>query len=125
MQAQILVLIVASVALSATAQIAFKIGMSKQPVQAAMADPSNWARLLLEIVTQPQILTGLFCYGFGTLMWLFVLARVDVSVAYPFVGLGFILTMLLGGIVLGEQIGVVRVLGTLLIVFGIVLISRS
>ena len=47
------------------------------------------------------------------------------SMAYPFVGLGFVMTMLLGWAFLNEDIGLLRIVGTLLIVAGVVLVSRS
>jgi len=54
-----------------------------------------------------------------------VLARAPLSLAYPFVGLGFIFTMLAGALVLGEQVTPVRIAGTLLIAAGCVLVARS
>jgi multidrug transporter EmrE-like cation transporter len=67
----------------------------------------------------------LLIYFLSAGVWLFVLARVDVSLAYPFVGLGFILTMLLGWLIRGEILSVNRVAGTALIVMGVVLLARS
>jgi drug/metabolite transporter (DMT)-like permease len=64
-------------------------------------------------------------YVLGAGLWLLVLSKVDVSLAYPFVGLGFIMTMLLGWLFLHEGVGVERIIGTLLIAGGVVLVSRS
>ena len=49
----------------------------------------------------------------------------DVSFAYPFVGIGFILTMLMGWLALGDLMSPSRVVGTLLIAAGVVLIARG
>jgi multidrug transporter EmrE-like cation transporter len=68
---------------------------------------------------------GLVTYGIGALLWLFVLARIDVTLAYPFVGLGFILIMFFGFAILGEQLGTARIAGTLLITTGVVLLANS
>ena len=72
-----------------------------------------------------MILLGLALYGIGALLWLFVLGRAPLSLAYPFVGIGFILTMLAGAFWLNESISVARVVGTLLIAVGCVLVARS
>ncbi|EGL53322.1 hypothetical protein MAMP_00820 [Methylophaga aminisulfidivorans MP] len=56
--------------------------------------------------------------------WLYVLTRVDVSRAYPFVGLGFIGTMLFAHFFLQEPITIQKLAGTLLIVSGVVLLAR-
>ena len=86
-----LILILVSVTLSAVAQIAFKFGVS--------SDPGDGARALLgplaKLVT-PGVLVGLGLYAIGTILWLTALGRVDLSQAYPFVGVGFALTTLAG-----------------------------
>lgn len=122
--AKLLLLVVASVALSSVAQIALKIGMSRSSVQEAQGAGNSFG-LVLSALAEPFVLGGLACYGFGALLWLFVLAKLDVSMAYPFVGLGFILTMILGVMVLNEQVGTLRILGTVLVVAGVVLVAKS
>jgi len=86
-----LILILVSVTLSAVAQIAFKFGVS--------SEPGDGARVLLgplaKLVT-PGVLVGLGLYAIGTILWLTALGRVDLSQAYPFVGVGFALTTLAG-----------------------------
>jgi len=57
--------------------------------------------------------------------WLGVLAKIDVSIAYPFVGLGFILTALFGVFLLGEAFTVIRFVGTCLVVLGIILVTQQ
>ncbi len=113
-----------SVAMSALAQITLKYGMSSSRVANVLIQDDR-AATLLTIATQPQIIGGLALYGAGAVLWLFVLAKIDVSVAYPFVGLGFILTMLLGVILLGEQVTMLRVVGTLMVFAGVILVARS
>lgn len=122
---KLLLLILSSVSLSAIAQISFKFGMSSSPVQGIIRDSASRLEIIGVILFQPYVLLGLMCYVLGALMWLFVLSRLDVSMAYPFVGIGFILTMFLGALLLGEHIGITRVVGTALVVLGVVLVSRS
>ena len=55
---------------------------------------------------------------------LLVLRRLDVTFVYPFVGLGFILTMFLGAWLLSEPVTGTRIVGTLLVVAGVALIAR-
>ena len=62
---------------------------------------------------------------YSAAIWLLVLARVEVSFAYPFVGIGFIVTMVLGWWLMGDSIGLQRLAGTLLITAGVVLIARG
>lgn len=113
-------LILASISLSAIAQLVLKLG-----VGAAAAKPQGVAGEMVGLVQSPLVLAGLGLYGIGAVLWLFVLARAPLSLAYPFVGLGFILTMLAGAWCLGENVTPVRVAGTLLIALGCALVARS
>lgn len=123
MNIQVLLLILSSVGLSVLAQVALKYGMSQPYIQMALGQGGLTAAWL--VITNMYVFLGLFMYGCGAMLWLLVLARLDVSMAYPFVGLGFIFTMLLGFFVLGEAVSVMRVVGTLLITAGVVLVSLT
>src|SRR3546814_10668309 len=83
---------------------------------------SDWSS---DVCSSDLIILGLGLYGIGALLWLFVLGRAPLSLAYPFVGIGFILTMLAGAFWLNESISVARAAGTLLIAVGCVLVARS
>lgn len=119
------VVALASVFLSALAQVALKIGMGKAlAANAGHGEAPLW-RLLLAGFAQPTVLTGLAMYVGGALLWLYVLSRWDVSKAYPLVGLGFALTFVVGVAFLGERLSWERLIGCLLICAGAVLVVRS
>lgn len=113
-----------SVGLSAFAQLLLKTGMSQPAITAKLAQ-TNWLQTLQAVFLNPYILAGFFMYGLGAVLWLWVLAKMELSAAYPFVGLSFLLTMFLGMGVLGETLTVTRVVGTILILSGCVLVARS
>jgi multidrug transporter EmrE-like cation transporter len=54
-----------------------------------------------------------------------VLSRIAVGLAYPFVGLGFVITMLLAWMLRGETPSINQVIGTLTICLGVFLMSRA
>ncbi|UUX96842.1 multidrug efflux SMR transporter [Aquabacterium sp. J223] len=85
----------------------------------------RWLDFGMAALGQPYVVGGLVLYFASALVWLAVLTRVPLSAAYPFVGLGFVLTLLFGWLVLGESPSVARLAGTLLIVAGVVLVGRS
>jgi drug/metabolite transporter (DMT)-like permease len=100
----------------AVAQISFKLGVSKS------ARPVGG---LLDPLLTPGVIAGLVTYGLAMLLWLTALRRVEVSQAYPFVGLSFVLTAVLGHAVFGDTVGVQRIAGIVLVIVGIVLVARS
>ncbi len=122
MTLKIFVFIITSVFLSASAQISMKFGMIHPNVQRALSQP-NRLDLILSIGRSPGVLFGLAMYIISVSFWLMVLGKLDVSQAYPFVGLGFIFTMFLGFLLLGETLTLHKVLGTLFVIIGVYLVN--
>jgi drug/metabolite transporter (DMT)-like permease len=124
MSKTILGLVLCSIVLSSFAQILLKMGMSHPDVLDALKSRSGWTAAKA-VSTNIGVVGGLALYFGSALVWLLVLSRLDVSLAYPFVGLGFIITMLLAWLVRGETLSVARICGTLLIAFGVLVVGRS
>jgi multidrug transporter EmrE-like cation transporter len=113
--------ILGAVSLSALAQVALKLGTG--PLKSTAG--KSTADVILSVAASPFIWIGLAIYGASVLGWIWVLSKTDVSVAYPFVGLGFVLTAIMGAVFLHENVSPLRIAGTLLVIFGCVLIARS
>jgi multidrug transporter EmrE-like cation transporter len=120
MKAIALALAVFCVLLSSAAQIALKRGMAPPPNAQFGSDlGGTYAHAL----TSPMVWLGLGLYGLSTLLWLWVLSRLDVSLAYPLVSLGFVVTMAAGVLWLGEPFSWLRVAACTLIVIGVSLLA--
>lgn len=115
--------ILLSISFSVIAQLFLKYGMSSASVQAEIASFNFKSPFM--IVFNTYVFLGLFCYLASMVSWLYVLTKVDVSKAYPFVGLGFIGTMVFAAVVLNEPLTLMKICGTMLVVGGIYLISMS
>ena len=115
------------VALSAAAQVALKVAMMKPAIQEHVAGTGIGSPLALagEMLSTPMLYAGLGLYGLAAGVWLYVLSKVDVSLAYPFVGLGIVLTTLCGHFLLGENVTAMRLIGCLVVAGGLVLVARS
>jgi multidrug transporter EmrE-like cation transporter len=115
-----LALILVSVTVFSFAQIALKFGVS--------ADPGDGARSLLgplAMLATPGVMIGLTLYAAGTMLWLVALQRLQLSQAYPFVGIGFALTTLAGWGLFGDHLSVQRLAGIALIVVGTTFVAHS
>jgi multidrug transporter EmrE-like cation transporter len=75
--------------------------------------------------TDAAILSGLFCYVVSVAIWMLVLSRVDVSYAYPFLSVGYVVTTIIGYVYFQEAISMYRLLGVALICVGVVFVARS
>lgn len=118
------VLVFISVSMGASAQILLKQGMSKPAVQESLNSGSA-TELVLEVVGNIEVIGGIALYAGSMVVWLAVLSKIDVTQAYPFVGLGFLITMAFGYFYLGEAVTLTRVLGTVLVASGVVLVANS
>lgn len=125
MTINIILFIISSVSLSAFAQIVLKMGMSNPKVQNDLIIAGSLFEKLFIALTNVYVVAGISMYLLSMILWLVVLSKIDVSVAYPFVGLGFIITMVLGFLLLNEQISAMRVMGTILVVCGVLMVSST
>jgi len=117
-----LLLILISTVFGVAGQTALKLGVS-QPGAAESA--TGILSIVGLIFKSPWIILGLFFYAAGALAWIAVLARLDLSVAYPFLALNFVLVTLSGRFLLGETVPPLRWLGILVIIAGILLVAKS
>lgn len=85
-------------------------------------NPSNLSSHVLGILTTPELLTGLTCYGLGAIVYILVLTRVKLSVAGPAAAVVYVFTALLGYFVFQEPIPLSRVIGLGLITCGVLLV---
>jgi drug/metabolite transporter (DMT)-like permease len=119
----VLSLILLDVALNVVGQLSLKFGMSK------MGNFSISLPTLLSVFSRaalnPFIILGVFCYGTGFLVWLIVLAKADVSYAYPMISLGYVFTAVLAWLLLGENVTLMRFAGILVTCLGVFIIARS
>jgi drug/metabolite transporter (DMT)-like permease len=83
---------------------------------------SNLSSHVLSILTTPELLVGLACYGLAAIAYILLLTRVKLSVAGPAVAVGYIFSMLLGYFVFREPIPFSRVVGLGLIICGVILV---
>ncbi|MEW6308504.1 MAG: SMR family transporter [Bacillota bacterium] len=110
-----------SIGLGAVGQFLLKLG-ANQLQQNSAADAVAFVAALLKT---PLVYVGLACFGTSFLLWVWVLTRMDLSQAYPLVGLGHVLVLALAFIVLREPLSLPRVVGSALVMAGILLIGRS
>ena len=125
MPIELILLIVVSVLLSSGSQVILKFAMTAPDIQIVLAQTDRPLRIAMSIITSPLVLAGLICFGLSALFWLFVLSKIPLSTAYPFVAFGIVITAASGRILLGEPITALKALGIGLIVSGVVAVGAS
>lgn len=66
---------------------------------------------------------GMACYAVSIVIWLYVLSRLQVSLAYPFQAASYILGSVIAWVFLGEVVKPINMLGLVLIFFGLLCLS--
>ena len=124
-RATLVVIILTTVGLNAGAQILLRLGAREGVTSEGTLGIGATLQAALEVAFRPAVLAGLVCYGVSVVLWIWVLSRAEVSFAYPFLGLGFVLVALVGWAFLGETLSVQKLAATGLIVIGVVLMAIS
>lgn len=116
------IFIISSVLLNALAQILLKAGMK----QFGNIDlKNNIINTSISIALNPYIITGFISYGISILLWLWVLSKVDVSLAYPFQALGYIVVTILAWLIFQENISFTRIIALIFITIGLIILAFS
>jgi multidrug transporter EmrE-like cation transporter len=114
-------LVSGAVVLNTAAQFVLKAGTE---VLAEDTKLDLLARLLATALS-PYILAGLGLYVASFALWIVVLSRLEVSVAYPMLSLGYVLAAVVAYIWLGEALTPSKVAGIGCVIAGVYLLSMS
>jgi uncharacterized membrane protein len=116
----VIAIILIGILFASLGQVFWKIGMNAiGPI-----DSFTVSNLVL-VFSNLSIILGLVMYGLGTVFWLTALSRQDLSYVYPFISLTFIIVLLLSFFVLKEQISTARIIGTIIIIAGLMVVVRG
>lgn len=116
-------LVLTGVLLNAAAQLLLKAGTNA--IGHFEYSAANVLPIGLKVAQQPHILGGLACYGISVVVWILALSRVEVSIAYPMLSLGYVVNAAAAYFLFGEDVNAMRMAGIFVIVVGVVLVAKS
>ena len=116
-------LVFTGVMLNAAAQLLLKAGV--KDVGVIQLTPSTIFGAGLKLALEPHILGGLTCYVVSVVVWILALSRVQVSIAYPMLSLGYVVTAFIAWAFMGEAVNAMRMTGIAVIIVGVFLVARS
>ncbi|MCG6886278.1 MAG: EamA family transporter [Proteobacteria bacterium] len=116
-------LIISGVLLNAIAQLALKASV-RQMGEIKLSLNGAWP-VTLQLMGEPALWLGLFCYGISVIIWILALSRVDVTIAYPMLSIGYIVNAVLAWYLFGEALTPERLLGIGIIIVGVYILARS
>ena len=121
---KIILLVLLSEAITVIGQVLFKKSTNTIGTY-NLRDMRDRIHFLSEIFTRPQLWLGVLAMITGLVVWLLAIAQGDLSLVFPIGGLQYILILFFAHKFLGEKIDRMKLIGTLLVMAGIVLMSVS
>ncbi len=102
-----------------TGQLLIKWRMS-MPAKALPAGIFDKVTHLFQVFLDPWVIMGFGSAFVASLAWMAAMTKFEISFAYPFMSLSFVLVLFFSGVFFGEPISIGKVLGLVIIVFGLV-----
>lgn len=81
--------------------------------------------LVKVIIFDPFVLSGFISAFLASLFWMAAMTKFSISFAYPFMSLAFVFVMLGAALFFGESLNLTKVVGTLVIISGLVILSKG
>jgi len=114
--------IILAVTINVIGQLIIKTGLNRI---GAVDFSEGVIKAYQKILLSPYVLAGSFTYAFSILFWLYALSKVDLSYAFPFLALSYVLILIVSWLFLGEQVTLLWVVGVCVICVGVFLVYRS
>lgn len=116
-------LIFAGVMLNVAAQLLIKAGtnaigyfeFSRENIL-----PVGW-----KLATEWHILGAMGCYALSVVIWILALSRVQVSIAYPLLSMGYVVNAVAAWWLFNEAFNPAKLVGVSVIILGVIIISRA
>jgi len=116
-------LILTGVLLNAAAQLLLKAGTNA--VGQFEYSAQNIVPIGMKLAFEPHIAGGVACYVVSLVVWIMGLSRVEVSIAYPMLSVGYVLNAVAAWYLFGESLTAQKLVGIAFIVAGVFLVARS
>ena len=117
-------IIVLSVFFSSTSQLLLKKGAASLVIPDDISGRCLFG-LFTDIITNIYLIFGVVFQIIALLVWIYVLKKVDVSYAYPFISVGFVFVIVMGHFIYNEPISAMKMFGCLVICLGVFILSKS
>lgn len=83
-----------------------------------------FSKRVFDILLERNFIIGSFCDTLGTLLWFVALSKLELNFAFSLTALNYVLTPILASIFFGEKIVIIRWIGIMLIVIGIIIVTK-
>ena len=86
---------------------------------------ADLAKFWLKLIIDPWVLSGLFSAFIASVAWMATLTKFELSYAYPFMSLSFVVVFFMSVLLFNELITLPKVVGLLLVIVGLIILARG
>lgn len=83
------------------------------------------SKFILQLLMDPGVFSGFLAAFLASITWMAAMSKFDLSHAYPFMSINFIIVLILGAWLLNEPLTLQKILGVSFIVLGTVVAARG
>ena len=116
-------LVLTGVLLNAVAQLALKASVNDTGI--INLDMQSLLSSAGSLATNLWLWLGLICYAISVVVWILALSRVDVSIAYPMLSIGYIVNAIAAWHLFDEPMNLGKIVGIGIIIVGVYILARS
>lgn len=110
--------------ITAAGQLLFKVGA--QIVSKIIQPTQNIIQKAFTVIFEPHIFIAIILYMFGLFLWIYLIARTQLTIAYPInVALSILFTSIIAIFIFQESFTIYKVFGILLIIAGIFFLTTG
>jgi drug/metabolite transporter (DMT)-like permease len=88
-------------------------------------DMSSKLNYILTLLINPWVLSGILATFFAGISWMLAMTKFEISYAFPFVSLNYIIILFSGFLIFNESISITKILGSALVILGIVIMAKG
>jgi multidrug transporter EmrE-like cation transporter len=101
--------------------------MRYQVLKAGPLPPDIFGKLSFvgQLFLNPWVLSSILATLLAGISWMLTMSRFEISYAYPWIGLNFVLMLLFGVFLFDESISITKVMGTLMVIAGVLVIAKG
>lgn len=88
-------------------------------------DMPGKVRYMVALLLNPWVISGIVATFLAGVSWLLAMTKFEISYAYPFVSLNYILVLAAGFLLFQESLSFTKIAGSALVILGIIVITRG
>jgi multidrug transporter EmrE-like cation transporter len=123
MSTQSLTIVMTAVIFNALAQLFLKAGAPA--ISSFYISSEGFIEIAFKILTNVHIIAGLICCVLGLAVWMVALSRLEVSIAYPLLSIGYVINAIGAHYLFNESLTIEKFLGIGIILIGVFVLARS